>query len=217
MQDQVVNRYARPEAMRNLEELSAEGVLAHAIELHHPRLVLACSFQKEDSVLIHMLTSLQPRARVFTIDTGELFPETYALWQRMEERYRLHVEVADAASLGGPWTADSCCGTRKVAALNHALANADAWVTGLRREQSPGRAATPKAAWDDVHGVWKFSPLADWTEENVWSYVFDHELPYNRLHDAGYASIGCRPCTRPGAAREGRWPGQERSECGLHT
>jgi phosphoadenosine phosphosulfate reductase len=204
--------------MLDFEGLSAPQVLTHAVRHHHPRLVLACSFQKEDTVLIDMLRAIEPRARVFTIDTGELFPETYDLWRRVEDRYGMHVEAADASSTSAdPWSEANCCSGRKVAALGTALAGVDAWVTGVRREQSPTRATAPKAVWDAARGIWKFNPLADWTGEDVWSYVQERGLPYNRLHDRGFASIGCAPCTLPGNGREGRWAGQAKTECGLHA
>jgi phosphoadenosine phosphosulfate reductase len=203
--------------MRGLEHLSAEEVLGDAIERHHPALVLACSFQKEESVLIDMLMRIEPSARVFTIDTGALFPETYEVWRKVEDRYGLQVEVMDATSPNGPWSAERCCGERKVAALNRALDGVQAWITGIRREQAPTRAEAPKLDWDDARGVWKYNPLADWSEKDVWDYVFDHDLPYHPLHDSGYASIGCAPCTLPGSGREGRWAGQAKTECGLHV
>jgi phosphoadenosine phosphosulfate reductase len=103
-----------------------------------------------------------------------------------------------------------------VAALGRALDGLDAWVTGLRREQATTRAAAPKLAFDEAHGLWKASPLADWSERDVWRYIAEHDLPYHPLHDRGYASIGCAPCTQPGSGREGRWTGQDRTECGLH-
>jgi phosphoadenosine phosphosulfate reductase len=202
--------------MRGLEELSAQQVLAQAVELHHPRLVMACSFQKEESVLIDMLMGIEPSARVFTIDTGALFPETYEVWRRVEDRYGLRVEVMDAASTNGGWSAERCCGERKVAALESALIGVEAWITGIRRDQSPTRADAQKLDWDSARGVWKFNPLADWSETDVWRYLREHELPYNPLHDRGYSSIGCVPCTLPGNGREGRWTGQDKTECGLH-
>ena len=104
-----------------------------------------------------------------------------------------------------------------MAALEKALDGADAWITGIRREQSPTRANAPKVDWDSGRGVWKFNPLADWTEKDVWNYVFEHDLPYNPLHDRGYSSIGCAPCTLPGTGRDGRWAGQDKTECGLHV
>jgi phosphoadenosine phosphosulfate reductase len=197
--------------------MSAEEVLAEAIDRHHPSLVMACSFQKEETVLIDMLMRIEPSARVFTIDTGVLFPETYEVWRKVEDRYGVAVEVMDATSPSGPWTAQRCCGERKVEALERALEGVDAWITGIRREQSPTRADAPKVDWDSTRGVWKFNPLADWTEKDVWNYVFEHDLPYHPLHDQGYSSIGCAPCTLPGNGRDGRWAGQDKTECGLHV
>ena len=205
--------------MRGLEQLSAQEVLAEAVERHHPRLVLACSFQKEESVLIDMLMEIEPQARVFTIDTGVLFPETYEVWRKVEDRYGLKVEIQDAANPEGrPWTGgEHCCGQHKVDALELALDGVEAWITGIRREQSPTRAQAAKLERDEKRGVWKFNPLADWTEKDVWRYVHERELPYHPLHDRGYASIGCAPCTLPGEGREGRWVGETKTECGLHV
>jgi phosphoadenosine phosphosulfate reductase len=198
--------------------VEAEATLQTAVERHHPRLVMACSFQKEESVLIHMLMGIEPSARVFTIDTGVLFPETYETWRRIEDRYGLKVEVIDALPANGtPWSASSCCGARKVEALERALDGTAAWITGIRREQSPTRADAEHVEWDDSRGLWKFNPLADWSDRDVWSYVHEHDLPYHPLHDRGYASIGCAPCTMPGDGREGRWAGQAKTECGLHV
>ena len=202
----------------DLETLTASEIVAHALERHHPELVLACSFQKEESVLIDMLMEVEPEARVFTIDTGVLFPETVETWRKVERRYGLRVEVHDASDPDGvAWTGgEHCCGQRKVAALSAALDGVEAWVTGIRREQAPTRAASPKVEWDAMRGVWKFNPLADWSDQDVWDYVHEHDLPYNPLHDRGYSSIGCTPCTMPGNGREGRWAGQDKTECGLH-
>jgi phosphoadenosine phosphosulfate reductase len=191
------------------------SVLEEAVAKHHPRLTMACSFQKEESVLIDMLMSIEPGVRVFTIDTGVLFPETYTTWREIETRYGLDIEVIDAS---GPWTGpDNCCGQAKVAGLEAGLQGAEAWVTGIRREQSPTRADAEFVERDDKRGMWKYNPLADWTERDVWRYIHEHDLPYNSLHDQGYASIGCAPCTLPGDGREGRWAGQEKTECGLHV
>jgi phosphoadenosine phosphosulfate reductase len=178
---------------------------------------MACSFQKEESVLIDILMSIEPSARVFTIDTGVLFPETYEVWKQVEDRYGLRIEGMDATSPTAPWAAERCCGQRKVAALEQALTGVDAWITGIRREQSPTRADAPKLDWDSGRGVWKFNPLADWSEKDIWNYVFEHDLPYHPLHDRGYASVGCAPCTLPGTGRDGRWAGQDKTECGLHV
>ncbi len=207
-----------PQRAPDLESASAEDVLAHMLERHHPRLALACSFQKEDAVLIDMLLSLEPSARVFSIDTGALFPETYEAWRALERRYGLRVEVFDALpDDGASWTAERCCGDRKVAALEHALDGLDGWISGVRREQSPTRSDAPKLIFDARRGIWKANPIADWDAARVWSYIARHEVPYNALHDRGYESIGCAPCTLPGSGREGRWAGSDKTECGIHV
>src|SRR6201999_4413382 len=159
----------------NLEGLDASGVLAYMVESFHPRLAVACSFQKEASVVLDLLLRIAPDARVFTLDTHVLFPETYETWKRVEERYGIEVEVFEGPSLGRQasthgdrlWERDpdACGDLRRVQPLQRALAGADAWTAGLRREQSPSRAGTPKLAWDKKHGLWKFNPLADWTEQ----------------------------------------------------
>src|ERR1700722_5042960 len=154
------------------------------LERHHPRLALASSFQKEEAVLIDMLLRLEPSARVFTIDTGVLFPETYEAWRTLERHYGVRVEVFDALNEDGtPWGLSHCCSERKVAALDQALSGLDGWITGLRREQSPTRADAPKLSFDDARSIWKASPLADWDDRRVWAYIAEHDVPYNALHD----------------------------------
>ncbi len=199
-----------------LESASAEEVIRYAVERFHPRLTTACSFQKEESVLVHMLSEACAEPRVFTIDTGVLFPETLATWKQFEDRFGLRIEVFEARSPDEPWTAEHCCSEAKVTALQEALSEVDAWITGIRREQAPTRAAAPKLQRDEDRGIWKVNPLADWSEKDLWRYIHKHQLPYNPLHDQGYASIGCAPCTRPGSGREGRWAGTEKIECGIH-
>jgi phosphoadenosine phosphosulfate reductase len=208
-----VRGLAQPE----LERASAQEVIRYAVERFHPRLTMACSFQKEESVLVHMITEIEPEVRVFTIDTGALFAETLTTWRAFEDRFGLEIEAFDASSPGEPWSAANCCGAAKVEALERGLAGAAAWITGIRREQAPTRAGAPKAEHDDRRGIWKFNPIADWTEKDVWRYIFEHELPYHPLHDQGYSSIGCAPCTQPGSGREGRWAGQDKTECGIHV
>jgi phosphoadenosine phosphosulfate reductase len=201
----------------DLEALDPKSVLSHMLERYHPRLALACSFQKEEAVLIDMLLRLEPAARVFTIDTGALFPETYQAWRDLETHYGIRVEIFDAQDPAGvPWSASRCCSERKVAALDSALDELDGWITGLRREQATTRADARKLEYDARRGVFKANPLADWTEAAVWEYISQHDVPYNVLHDRGYASIGCSPCTQPGNGREGRWAGSDKVECGLH-
>ena len=200
----------------DLESATAQEVLGYGVENFHPRLTLACSFQKEESVLFHMLSEIEPAVPAFTIDTGVLFPETLATWKAFEDRFPLPITVLDAQSPDEPWTVQNCCGAAKVAALETALSNVDAWITGIRREQAQTRSAAPKLEYDERRGIWKLNPLADWTEKDIWRYIFEHELPYHPLHDEGYGSIGCAPCTRPGSGREGRWAGQDKTECGIH-
>jgi phosphoadenosine phosphosulfate reductase len=201
----------------DLEHNSAEDVLVYAVERFHPRLYVACSFQKESSVIMDLLLRIEPEARFFTIDNGVLFDETYATRRALEERYGIEIDVFDSNPEGRALTADDCCGDNKVAAFRRAVSGADAWIAGLRREHSAERAGTPKFHWDERHGLWKANPLADWTERDVWRYIAEHDLPYHPLHDRGYDSIGCRLCTEPGRGREGRWAGSDQTECGLHA
>jgi phosphoadenosine phosphosulfate reductase len=201
------------------DALDARELLAWALESFHPKMALACSFQKEEAVLLDLLFELEPDARVFALDTGVLFPETYEVWRAVEERYATVIESWRGEWVEGLWASDPghCCHLRKVEPLGRALAPLDAWITGLRREQSPTRADARKLEWDDGHGLWKLNPLADWSEKDVWARIVERDLPYNALHDQGYASIGCTHCTQPGAGREGRWAGLEKTECGLHV
>ena len=202
----------------DLEALSAQEVLEHVVREFHPRLAVACSFQKEASVILDMLVRIEPAARFFVLDTGVLFDETYATWRRVEQRYGITIEAYRGEWVDGLWARDpdACCSMRKVEPLDDALAEADAWVTGLRRDQSPARAGTPKLGWDATRGKWKAAPLADWTDKDVWRYIAEHDVPYNPLHDQGFDSIGCTHCTVAGAGRQGRWAGTDRIECGLH-
>ena len=215
-----------------LEERSAEDVLRAAVELFHPRLVLTCSWQKQSSVLVHMISEIQPDVRVVEFDTGLLFAETYRTREKLIERYPVQFEriepeltVAEQAEAHGPelWKRDPdrCCAMRKVAPLEQALEGMDAWITGIRREQSTTRQSARKIELDERRGVIKVQPLADWTSRDVWRYIWRHGIPYNLLHDHGYPSIGCIPCTTPidGSTpdeRAGRWRGTGKVECGLH-
>ena len=188
---------------------------------HGEKAVLLCSFQKEESVLIDELLSLgqgtSEAVRVVTIDTGVLFEETLQTWKVFEDRFGVKIEVMDASNPGNPWTGpEHCCGAAKVAALEQALEGAEGWITGIRREQGPTRAETQLIERDERRGLWKYNPLAQWTEKDLWRRIYERDLPYNPLHDQGYSSIGCAPCTKPGNGREGRWAGTEKTECGLH-
>jgi phosphoadenosine phosphosulfate reductase len=200
------------------------GLSAHLTETlqaasQHEKLVFLCSFQKEESVILDELLPIAPHVKVVTIDTGVLFPETLATWKRFEDHYGVRVEVQDASDPANPWTGpEHCCTPLKVAALERALEGADAWVTGVRREQADTR-ATAELIEDDAKrpGVKKYNPLALWTEKDVWSRIFERGLPYHPLHDQGYASIGCATCTQPGDGRSGRWAGTDKTECGIHV
>jgi phosphoadenosine phosphosulfate reductase len=174
-----------------------------------------------------MLLEREPQARVFALDTHVLFPETYAVWRQLEQRYGIRIEVFEGPSLGRQaaihgealWerNPDLCCSIRKIGPLGASLSGLHGWITGVRRDQSSSRTATPKLGWDDRHELWKASPLADWTDDDVWAYIRERDLPVNPLHERGYASIGCTHCTTPGTGREGRWVGSGKTECGLHA
>lgn len=208
------------------EALSAEDLLAALVERFHPRISLACSFQKEETVLLDMLFAIEPKARVFAIDTHHLFPETHELWREVERRYDTKIEVCEgpsaeelAATHGEKlWETkpDLYLSIAKVEPLVRALGGLECWITGVRRDQSPTRANAPKLAWDAAHELWKASPLADWSNERCWTYIRERGLPYNALHERGYASIGDIHSTLPGDGREGRWADSDRTECGLH-
>ena len=222
------------------EGLSAPELLLWAFEAFAPRIALACSFQAEESVLIHMMHSLRgSEIRIFTLDTGRLNQETYDCMDAIRERYGVRVEVffPDAAKVesmvreNGPnlfyksvEQRKLCCGIRKVEPLGRALKDLDAWLTGLRREQAVTRGDLTKVEIDKDHGgIVKINPLADWSHREVWDYIRENNLPYNKLHDLGYPSIGCAPCTRPikpgEDIRAGRWwwENPETKECGLHV
>ena len=192
---------------------------------HGERAVLLCSFQKEESVLLDELLRLDyvevpppQTVRIVTIDTGVLFPETLQTWRAFEERFGVKIEVQDASSHGAPWSGpEHCCSVAKVAALESSLAGAEGWITGIRREQGPTRAQTELIERDEGRGLWKYNPLAHWTDKDLWRRIHERDLPYNPLHDQGYESIGCAPCTKPGSGREGRWAGTDKTECGLHV
>jgi phosphoadenosine phosphosulfate reductase len=189
---------------------------------HGERTVLLCSFQKEESVLIDELVRLDQgtadAVRIVTIDTGVLFEQTLQTWRAFERRFSVKIEVVDASNPTQPWTGpEHCCSAAKVAALEQALASAESWITGIRREQGPTRAQTELVERDATRGIIKYNPLAHWTDKDLWRRIHERDLPYNPLHDQGFESIGCAPCTQPGAGREGRWAGTDKTECGLHV
>ncbi len=212
-----------------LEGRTPAEILAAVAPLFPGRIALANSFGAEDCVLVDVVARARLPVDVFTLDTGFLFAETYALWTRLEARYGLtfRASKSDAPAvepgLAPPWERDpdACCDLRKVRPLRAELARLDAWVTGIRRDQTPDRATAKVVEWDARFGLVKVNPLAAWTSEDVWDYARAHDVPTNPLHAQGYLSIGCAPCTspvKPGEdPRAGRWRGREKTECGLHV
>jgi len=212
-------------------------LLAEAVKRHAP-VTLASSMGAEDMVLIDMVARRTLPIDVFVLDTGRLHGETQALIEKTRAHYGLPIRilVPDQGALEGLLAEHgpngfyrsvdirkACCAVRKVEPLGRALAGYGAWITGLRRAQTAARAETPAHEWDDANGLEKYNPLADWSSDDVWDYIRAHDVPYNPLHDQGFASIGCAPCTRavvPGAdPRSGRWWWEEdgSQECGLHV
>jgi phosphoadenosine phosphosulfate reductase len=214
----------------DVESMSAEDVIRWAAAEFGDRLCLTCSWQKQSSVLVHMVSELGLGIDVIELDTHLFFRESYETRERLVDRYGLNLIVPEIPTVAeqhrdeGPnlWERDPdrCCHVRKVEPLLKALGPYEAWISGIRRDQSPSRAETPKLEWSEAYGVWKVHPLADWDEKRVWAYITVNEIPYNPLHDVGYRSIGCIPCTRPVAPdeeeRAGRWAGSDKLECGIH-
>ncbi len=212
------------------ERLSAEELLLAAYEEFGDKLCLTCSWQKQSSVLVHMVSELGLGIDVIELDTHLFFRESYETRERLVERYGLNliqpeiITVAEQHKREGPnlWERDPdrCCHIRKVEPLLEVLGPYDAWISGIRRDQSPSRAGTPKIQRSERYSVWKIHPLADWDERRVWAYIHTNEIPFNPLHEAGYRSIGCIPCTRPTTPEEeeraGRWAGSDKLECGIH-
>ncbi len=216
----------------------AEGAVRETFRiLPADRLVLASSLSVEDQVLTHLVCAAHARPRIFTLDTGRLFPETYETMERTMQRYGFRYEVfaPDTRELEEMVRAHGpnlfyrsvelrklCCAVRKIHPLRRVLATADAWLCGLRREQSVTRRSVEKVEWDETFGLCKINPLMDWTEPQVWEFIRRNQIPYNALHDCQYPSIGCAPCTRAVRPdediRAGRWwwENPEHKECGLH-
>jgi len=212
------------------EHSTAEEVLRWAVETF-PNITLACSFGAEDVVLVDMLHKIKPTADIFYLDTDFHFAETYATRDRLQQAYNIQfIRVASsltpeqqAEQLGDKlWERDPnmCCNLRKVEPLTQILSQYEAWITGIRRDQAPTRANAKKVEYDTKFGLVKFNPLVDWSWDDVWAYIRDHQVIYNPLHDMQYPSIGCSYCTRQVKdgedPRAGRWSDSEKTECGLH-
>lgn len=220
------------EASAKLETATPREIIAWAAQHYHPKLGMATAFGPEGCVILHYLAEVQPDVYVFNLDTGYQFQETLELRDRIAKRYGIEVElrrtrttVAEYEQLnGGPVyknNPDKCCFDRKLSVLHEASLELDAWMSGIRRDQSTDRARASIVGWDKKFGLVKISPLANWTKQQVWKLIVDEDIPYNPLHDQGYTSIGCFPCTRAVMfgedERAGRWSGSAKTECGLHT
>ncbi len=222
---------------KQLQEETPQEVIAFFLNNFKEKIALSTSMGLEDQVLTHMVSEINRKAKIFTLDTGRLFPETYDLIDLTAKKYKIKIKVffPDAAEVeqmvaekGINLFYDSienrkrCCHLRKIKLLMRATKNLDAWITGLRHEQAVTRKNLKLVEWDKVNGLVKINPLIDWSEQQLWDYVNLHNVPVNPLHKKGFASIGCQPCTRaiePGEdIRAGRWwwENPETKECGLH-
>lgn len=219
------------EASQRLETAEPEAIIGWAVERFGSRLTMATAFGPEGCLILHWLAGIAPETFVFNLETGYQFQETLELRDRIRDRYGLTVvyehpettvEEYERQHAGPLYRTDPtrCCGDRKITVIRRVLSRFDAWMSGIRRDQSSDRAAAPIVGWDRKFGVVKISPLANWTKARVWDQIVRDQVPYNPLHDKGYVSIGCWPCTRPIAAgedeRAGRWSGTAKTECGLH-
>jgi len=229
MKEQVAELVAKVQPAA--ESWAAEEVLRWAFETFGRNIAISSAFGVEGMAVIEMASHVHPKFRLFSIDSDFLFPETYNLMDEIESRYQIKIEKV--YSLLSPeeqerqygaalWTRnpDACCNLRKVEPLRRKLGELQAWISGIRRDQTASRASAHKIEWDSKFGLVKINPIVDWDAKKVWRYIHKHDVPYNPLHDQGYPSIGCTHCTRaigPGEdPRAGRWSGFSKTECGLH-
>ena len=229
MKERVKNNIA--ELQIAAETWTPRHVLAWAFDTFGKGVAISSAFGAEGMVLIDMASRVRKDFRLFTIDTEFLFPETYSLMDRIEERYGITIEKVysvqspeeqEGTQGAALWARDPdlCCNLRKVEPLRRKLGELNAWITSIRRDQTSVRSGARRVEWDAKFGLAKINPIVDWTSKQVWRYIHDHDVPYNALHDQDYPSIGCTHCTRavkPGEdPRAGRWPGFAKTECGLH-
>jgi phosphoadenosine phosphosulfate reductase len=220
------------ETNERLKEAHPTEILRWAVETFFPKLTMATAFGPEGCVILHMLAEIEPRVHVFNLETGYQFAETLELRDKIADRYGIEVELVRPdstvaeyeASHGGPLyvsNPDRCCHDRKIVPLRRAVEGYDAWISAIRADQSAHRARASVVGWDAKFGLVKLNPLLNWTKRDVWAFIVANQVPYNPLHDKGYPSIGCWPCTRAvapgGEERGGRWAGQAKTECGLHS
>jgi phosphoadenosine phosphosulfate reductase len=216
----------------SLESATPQEILRWAVERYAPKFTMATAFGPEGMTIIHMLAEIAPETPIFNLDTGYQFAETLQLRERIKQRYGVEVELKQPATTveeyeaanGGPLyktNPNQCCFDRKLKVLHQSAKGQHAWASAIRRDQSTDRAAAPIVGWDRKFQLVKVSPLANWTKNKVWSLITSEDIPYNELHDKGYPSIGCQPCTRAVLAgedeRSGRWSGFQKTECGLHS
>ncbi len=225
------------ELNKRFSNAQPEELLKYFLSSFSRKIALASSFGVEDQVLIDMIVKIDPHTKIFTLDTGRLFYETYDLIERTSNKYKVDIKVFFPSSqeveemvnekginlfFQSVENRKECCRVRKIEPLKRAFKGLDVWICGLRREQSVTRIDMQPIEWDDANGLIKINPLIDWSEQMVWNYIREHKVPYNPLHDKGFASIGCQPCTRaiePGEdVRAGRWwwENPDTKECGLH-
>jgi phosphoadenosine phosphosulfate reductase len=217
---------------RELDGRSPAEVLAWAVCRFHPKLMMATAFGPEGCCILHMLSEIEPGVHVINLDTGYQFAETLELRQRILDRYGIAVELVRPEQTvaeyerehGGPLYVhrpDQCCYDRKVLPLRRAVQGYEAWISAIRGDQTDHRKAAAVVQWDPKFNLVKVNPLLRWAKKDVWKFILDHDVPYNPLHDQGYPSIGCWPCTAPvedgGDERSGRWAGSKKKECGLHV
>lgn len=221
------------EASARLETATPEEILTWAAERFSPKLAMGTAFGPEGCLIISMLAKIAPETYVFNLETGYQFQQTLDLRDRIAEKYGIEAQLLTPelsvpeyeAKHGGPLyqtNPDQCCHDRKIKVLERAAVGMDAWMSGIRRDQSAVRAGQPIVGWDRKFGLVKISPLANVTGKDVWRRIMAEGVPYNQLHDQGYPSIGCWPCTQKGVEgsadeRSGRWAGASKTECGLHT
>jgi phosphoadenosine phosphosulfate reductase len=214
------------------ESKEPQEILRWAVESYYPQLTMATAFGAEGCCIVHMLAEIEPSVRVFNLETGYQFPETFELRDRIKERYGIEVELVQPESTvpeyenehGGPLyriRPDQCCHDRKILPLRRALAGYKAWISSIRKDQTVDRARSSVLQWDTKFNLMKVNPLLHWSRRDVWAFIAKHQIPYNPLHDRGYPSIGCWPCTAAVVdgddERSGRWAGTSKKECGLHV
>ena len=232
MASETVPRADWTEVCERLEGQHPREILRWAVEMFHPRLTMATAFGPEGCVILDMLSEIEPKIRVFNLDTGYQFEETLALRDRIAERYGIEVEYVRSETSVAEYELnnrvpiygsrpDQCCHDRKIVPLRQAILGYDAWISAIRADQSSHRAKAKLVGWDSKFELVKINPLLRWTKRDVWSYIVTRDVPYNPMHDQGYPSIGCWPCTKAVGMNEderaGRWAGQAKTECGLHS